>query len=108
MSRWEERGIAKLSLLGAGAFEGLSVLYLQDSGLALAAAIVAAFVVGRALNRAPRDVLTGRPSGIGSLGALSVLIPFALWLAVKGSLGAWFYYCFVYPNVIYTKRSAAG
>ena len=107
MSRWEERH-SKLSLFGAGALTALSLLYLQDSGLALAAAIVATFVVGRALNRAPREVLTWPAFGVGSLGALSVLVPFAVWLAVKGSLGAWFYYCFVYPNVIYTKRSAAG
>jgi hypothetical protein len=107
LCRWEERR-SRLSLFGAGAFTALSILYLQDSGAALAAAIVATFIVGRALDRGPREVLTWSALGVGALGAASVLVPFGIWLAVKGSLTAWFYYCFVYPNVTYTKRSAGG
>lgn len=103
--RYEERGRVGW-LVGAGAAAAGAVLWFQDAGvwtltaLGLAAAIVAAL-------RLPSRP-TARAAGWFTAGLSAVLLPWLAIAVVTGTLGDWLYYCFIFPNTVYAKRSAFG
>lgn len=106
LSRWEVSR-SRPSIFLAGVLTGAGILYYQDAGSALVVALGLAVVVGL-VSSPVHHVLTWPAIALGAAGVCAALLPAAFWLGLRGALDDWFYYCFVYPNIIYTKRSATG
>jgi hypothetical protein len=102
-----ERGRRPAWLLATGAAAGAGLLWFQDSGVWVSVAIAVVAVCGFWWPHV-RNVLSVRSLGLICSGSAMVVVPVAGYFAAHGALGSWLYYCFVFPNKVYTRRSATG
>lgn len=98
---------SRFALFGMGLFSGAAILYYQDAGAAwlLAAGLV---LVIRSVRKRGRGSMSIGMLAWAFSGFVCAVAPVAIWLAASGSLKAALYQCFVFPNTIYTGRSATG
>jgi hypothetical protein len=91
----------------AGTSAALALLWFQDTGVWVAVAtalgVVIAHVASRRAEPLPWASVRWWLAGWGA-----VIVPWVAYLAVRGALRDWVYYCFIFPNSVYTERSATG
>ena len=103
--RYEQRGRVGW-LVAAGAATSGALLWFQDAGVWSLLAFALATAVCMLLRLPDRP--TVRALGVFAAGLAAVLLPWLVVVTVTGALGDWLYYCFVFPNTVYAKRSAFG
>lgn len=102
-----ERSLRRRWMVVAGAAISVALLWVQDSGAWLVVALLVAWA-GSALMPEVRRVLTARSVGLAAAGALLAASPWLVFAGVKGFLGDWLYWTYVFPNTTYTHRDATG
>ena len=100
-----EAGAGRRWLIAGGALSGIGLLWIQDGGVWITIAVVLVAIFG-SRSSVVRSLLSMRALAVASAGAMIPLLPTAGYFAVRGALGSWIYSCFVFPNTIYTHRSA--
>ncbi len=108
-------------ILASGLLAGLALMWMQDGGVAVVAAVTAACILSwstRTLRRTTvgrQSASTRRTRGASAAvawvwhgGVLLACAPFLVAFSREGIVRDWFYYCFIFPNTKYTERSSTG
>ncbi|QAY69005.1 hypothetical protein [Xylanimonas protaetiae] len=105
LTRFEATGRRRWAV-GAGAAGGVGLLWIQDAGAWICLAIALVWAASLAFPAARR--LDWRAFCAYAGGVAAAIAPFVVWMLVRGALGAWLYWTFVFPNTGYTERSATA
>jgi hypothetical protein len=102
-----ERTGKRLWAMAAGVAGGVALLWIQDSGAWICVAVAVLTIVGL-FNKRSRALFGWKEFLLYAFGVAVALLPWAVYLAVRGAVFDWLYWSFVFPNSGYTQRSATA
>jgi len=102
-----ERTGRRIWLFVAGAAGGVGLLWIQDAGAWICVAVLVTALGGLVLPAARRVLSAGRFM-VYAAGVAAALVPWITFCIVRGSLGAWIHWTFVFPLTRYTERSSTA